>query len=136
VTDYRGRHALIAGGLGVIGSHLAHRLVAQGPTSASSTPWIHKLTGEKYHEMYAAVHGLRTVILRVTNPSGERDGGQAHHHLRGRIDDVPWRLESGNITIDISKLHRATGWQPSIGLEEGIERMVRYYAPRMSEYLV
>lgn len=30
----------------------------------------HKLTGEKYHVLYHRVHGLRTTVLRITNPYG------------------------------------------------------------------
>ncbi len=42
------------------------------PTEPRSLYAIHKLTGEKYHRMYAQVHGLWTAVLRLANPYGER----------------------------------------------------------------
>ena len=31
---------------------------------------VHKLAGEHYHQIYHRVHGLRTTVLRITNPYG------------------------------------------------------------------
>jgi nucleoside-diphosphate-sugar epimerase len=59
---------------------------------------------------------------------------------KGRIEFVPWppdyeRVETGDMTVDIGKLRDATGWAPSISLDEGIERMCRYFSPRLHAYL-
>lgn len=42
------------------------------PTNPRSIYGIHKLTAEKYHHMYAEVYRLRTAVIRLTNPYGER----------------------------------------------------------------
>ena len=59
---------------------------------------------------------------------------------KGNIEYVPWpadyeRVETGDIKFDVSKLHRMTGWIPSVSLKEGIERMYRYFALRLPHYL-
>lgn len=40
------------------------------PTEPLSIYGIHKLAVEKYHRLYGQLYGLRTVILRITNPYG------------------------------------------------------------------
>lgn len=183
------------------------------PTEPLSLYGAHKLVAEKYHRLYAAVYGIRTAVLRITNPYGERqqlrhgkwslpgwfmrlaleekpitifgDGSQLRDYIyatdladaflavglsstppgevfncglgrsvrflemaetivrvlrRGTIEFVPWppdyeRVETGDVSFDIGKLRRATGWAPSIPLEEGIDRMYRYFAPRLPPYL-
>ncbi len=183
------------------------------PSEPLSLYGVHKLAAEKYHWLYATLYGIRTVILRVTNPYGERqqlkhskyslpgwfmrlalegkpimifgDGRQLRDYIyatdladaflvvglseipageifncgfgrsvpfremaetivrvlgKGLIEFVPWppdyeRVETGDVNIDISKLHRATGWAPSISLEEGIARMYRYFVSRLQLYL-
>ena len=57
----------------------------------------------------------------------------------GSIEYVPWpenyeQVETGDVHFDIAKLTQNTGWRPAISLEEGIERMHSYYAPRLSCY--
>ncbi len=59
---------------------------------------------------------------------------------KGNIEYVPWpvdyeRVETGDIQFDVSKLHRMTGWSPSVSLKEGIERMYRYFALRLPLYV-
>ena len=162
--------------------------------------------------MYASLHGLRTAVIRLSNPYGERqqlkhskyslpgwfmrmaiegkpitifgDGQQMRDYIyatdvadafiaaggtdiapgelfhcgcgqpvpfrhmvetlvrvlkRGSIQYVAWpanyeRVETGDLSFDIGKLCRTTGWKPSISLEEGFERMWRYFEPRQSVY--
>jgi len=59
---------------------------------------------------------------------------------QGTIAYVPWppdyeRVETGDVNIDVGKLRGMTGWNPSVSLEEGIERMYRYFATRWRLYL-
>lgn len=59
---------------------------------------------------------------------------------RGSIEYVPWpenyeRVETGDLSFDIGKLCNLTGWKPAISLDEGIERMWRYFEPRLSLYV-
>jgi nucleoside-diphosphate-sugar epimerase len=183
------------------------------PTAPLSLYGIHKLAGEHYHRMYASLYGLRTTVVRLSNPYGERqqlkhskyslpgrymrlavegkpitifgDGQQLRDYVyatdvadaflalgvaetkpgevfhcgygrsvpfrlmaetvvrvlkRGAIEFVPWpvnyeRVETGDLSFDIGKLSRATEWKASISLEEGIERMWRYYETRLPQYL-
>jgi UDP-glucose 4-epimerase len=42
--------------------------------------------------------------------------------------------EPGDFVSDISKIRRLTGWQPSIGLREGLARTVEFYRERRAEY--
>lgn len=58
------------------GSRLSYGRVSEVPV-AESHPMepldvyaVHKLAGERYHQIYHRVHGLRTTVVRVTNPYG------------------------------------------------------------------
>jgi len=42
------------------------------PTNPLSIYGIHKLAAEKYHLMYFKDYGMKTCVLRITNPYGER----------------------------------------------------------------
>ena len=46
------------------------------PTGPLSIYGVHKLAGENYHLLYRHLHGLRAVVLRITNPYGhfQREG--------------------------------------------------------------
>jgi UDP-glucose 4-epimerase len=53
---------------------------------------------------------------------------------------IPWpenyeKIETGDITFDISKLQSYTGWQPAYTLEEGIRGTYRYYSEHLKEYI-
>lgn len=197
----------------VLGKILHHPVREDHPAEPLSFYGVHKLTGEKYHRLYGSLYGIRTAVLRITNPYGERqqikhskyslpgwfmrlategkpikvfgDGSQMRDYIyatdiadaflsvglssvtpgeifncgsgrsvpfrqmvetivrvlkKGSIEYVPWpedyeRIETGDIHFDISKLKHITGWKPSVSLEEGVERMCSYFAPRLSHYL-
>jgi nucleoside-diphosphate-sugar epimerase len=58
---------------------------------------------------------------------------------KGKIQYVPWpanyeKVETGDVEVDNSKLRKLTGWHPTITLEQGLEKMVRYYTPRLALY--
>ena len=42
--------------------------------------------------------------------------------------------EPGDFVSDITKIRRLTGWEPRIGLREGLERTVDFYRSRRAEY--
>jgi UDP-glucose 4-epimerase len=42
--------------------------------------------------------------------------------------------EPGDFVSDISKIRRLTGWQPTIGLREGLARTVEFYRERRADY--
>ena len=197
----------------VLGRITRQPVTEDHPTEPLSLYGAHKLAAEKYHRLYAERYGLRTVVLRVTNPYGERqqikhskyslpgwfmrqayegkaitiygDGGQLRDYVyatdladafcavgdsdippgsilncgfgkstpfremvetivrvvgRGHIAYVPWpkdyeRVETGDVEFDTSRLNELTGWTPAVSLAEGIERMWRYFEPRMERYL-
>lgn len=56
----------------VLGKLLYNPVREDHPTEPSSIYGIHKLTGEKYYQTYHKTYGLKTVILRITNPYGIR----------------------------------------------------------------
>ena len=57
----------------------------------------------------------------------------------GRKEYVPWpenyeKNETGNYIADTAKIHKLTGWEPSVPLKEGIRRMVAYYKENQQHY--
>ena len=42
--------------------------------------------------------------------------------------------EPGDFVSDITKIRRLTGWEPRVGLREGLERTVAFYRDRKAEY--
>ena len=57
----------------------------------------------------------------------------------GTKKHVPWpknyeKNETGNYIADTTKIETLTGWQPSVTLQEGIERMVKYYKQHKEHY--
>lgn len=51
---------------------------------------------------------------------------------KGSIEFIPWpdnyeKIETGDVSVDISKLKSVTGWQPEVPLEEGIRKTYEYY---------
>jgi len=197
----------------VLGKIVRQPALEDHPTEPLSLYGTHKLAAEKYHQLYAAQYGIRTAVLRITNPYGERqqlkhskwslpgwfmrlalegkpitifgDGSQLRDYIyatdladaflavglsstppgevfncgsgrsvrfremaetivrvlrRGTIEFVPWppdyeRVETGDVSFDIGKLSRMVGWTPSVSLEEGVDRMYRYFASRLPLYL-
>ena len=57
----------------------------------------------------------------------------------GKKEHVAWpknyeKNETGNYVADTTKIGKLTGWQPKIGLEEGIKRMAEYYKKNRKHY--
>ena len=176
------------------------------PVNPVDVNGINKHAGEQYHLLYAAVYGLPTVVLRLTNTYGPRQlmrhgrqgfipvfirramesqdiglyggggqrrdanhvsdvvdaflragaaatevsgrifnlGNQPSHSLRdfaecivgavgqGTISSLPWpaeqaRIDIGNFEGSFTEIQNQLGWQPRIGLNEGIAQTVEFY---------
>ncbi len=58
----------------------------------------------------------------------------------GKMEFVPWpddyeKIETGDISMDISKLNRVASWHPKYNLEKGIELTYKYYKDNLKHYL-
>ena len=58
----------------------------------------------------------------------------------GKMEFIPWpdnyeKIETGDISVDISKLKAITSWQPNITLEEGINKTYEYYNKHYLNYI-
>jgi UDP-glucose 4-epimerase len=82
----------------VLGKILTNTVSEDHPTNPLSFYGIHKLTAEKYHLMYYRDHGIRSVILRITNPFGER---QQIKHSKYSLPGWFMRLAMEGKTIKI-----------------------------------
>ena len=56
----------------VLGRIIKNPVTEEHPTNPLNHYGIHKLTAEKYYQVYHRNYGVPTVILRLTNPYGER----------------------------------------------------------------
>ena len=54
---------------------------------------VHKFAGERYHQIYHRVHGLRTTVLRITNPYGP--GQPADRREYGLVNAMVHRALAG-----------------------------------------
>jgi len=197
----------------VLGKVEASKMVETCPTNPLSLYGIHKLTSEKYLQMYFKDFGIPFVILRITNPYGLRQqikhnkyslvgwfirqsmeneiikifgkGNQLRDYIfsddlieglirctkeekavgeiinlgsgistefqemantvvrivgKGGIEYIPWpndyeKLETGDITTDITKLTQLTNWAPTTNLEDGIRLTFNYFTKYLKYYL-
>jgi UDP-glucose 4-epimerase len=82
----------------VVGETQTNPVREDHPTSPQSIYGVHKLAAEKYCEIYWRNFGLRTTVLRITNPYGPRQ--QMKH---GKYSMVGWfvrlAMEEREITI-------------------------------------
>lgn len=97
------------------------------PTDPATSYGITKLTIEKYLHLYAEMHGLQPVILRVANPYGERqriDTGQGviGTFLHRAINDLPIEIwGDGTVVRDFIHVH---------DVAEAFCRAVEYQGPQ------
>lgn len=59
---------------------------------------------------------------------------------RGSLRFVPFpperkRIDVGSVTVDYSRIRADLGWEPRIGLDEGLTRSIRYYQQHLDRYL-
>lgn len=82
----------------VLGKILTEIVDEEHPTNPLSFYGIHKLIAEKYHLMYYRDYGIRSVVLRITNPFGER---QQIKHSKYSLPGWFMRLAMEGKTIKI-----------------------------------
>ena len=59
---------------------------------------------------------------------------------KGKLEFTPWpdnyeKIETGDISIDLSKLKKITDWQLVFSLEEGIKKTFEYYRKWLRYYI-
>jgi nucleoside-diphosphate-sugar epimerase len=59
---------------------------------------------------------------------------------RGSYRFVPFppdrkSIDIGSVRVDYGKIHRELGWEPRVGLREGLTRTLRYYEQHLHHYL-
>jgi UDP-glucose 4-epimerase len=84
-------------------------------------------------ELYFVGSGVETVFLEMVKGVIKAVG-------KGKYVHVPFPPQRKNIdikrfVITYSKIYEHLGWQPAIGLEEGIAKTFEFYRERLSEYL-
>jgi UDP-glucose 4-epimerase len=57
----------------------------------------------------------------------------------GEVDTVPWppdreKIDIGSIYVDHSKLTETTGWEPAVGLEDGLRQTIDFYKAHGEHY--
>jgi nucleoside-diphosphate-sugar epimerase len=62
------------------------------------------------------------------------------HVGNGKMEFIPWpsdyeNIETGDVSVDISKLKAVTGWEPAFTLDEGIRLTFEYYRAHAKEYI-
>ncbi|MBV9785242.1 MAG: NAD-dependent epimerase/dehydratase family protein [Acidisphaera sp.] len=61
-------------------------------------------------------------------------GGEAHYLMREFPADRA-RIDIGSYHADDTAFRAAAGWQPTVGLEDGIRRSLEWFRPRLGAYL-
>lgn len=181
------------------------------PMEPTSIYGLHKLLGEKYHLLFQKIHGLKTFVLRFSNPYGphQKNGTEAYNFFnlfidkamngetltvfgegsqlrdyiyiddlvdsliaaaeledygegvlnigsgegtkfadmvrvvvevvgKGAVESIPWpayfaEVETGDYVTDITKAKKVLGWEPKVGLREGIKKTVDFYQDNQND---
>ncbi len=82
----------------VLGKIVEDPITESHPTDPLSLYGVHKLTAEKYSALYFKNHAIRTAVVRITNPYGER---QQIKHSKYSIPGWFMRLAMQGETITI-----------------------------------
>ena len=90
------------------------------------------ITDEAEGEVFNVGSGVGTRFKDMVNMVAEVVG-------KGEVVHVPWpedylNVETGDYITDISKMSKMLGWQPLIGLREGIEMTHVYYEKHQAQY--
>jgi len=75
--------------------------------------------------IYNVGTGVGTSIAEMAEAITAAAGG-------GRVEFVPWpplaeQIETGDFVADITRIRTELGWQPAVGLDEGLHRTVAFY---------
>jgi UDP-glucose 4-epimerase len=59
---------------------------------------------------------------------------------RGSLRFIPFpaerkRIDVGSVTVDYARIRADLGWQPQIGLDDGLARSIRYFEQHLDRYL-
>jgi UDP-glucose 4-epimerase len=59
--------------------------------------------------------------------------------MGGTVETVPWpperkKIDIGSIYVDHSRLSAATGWEPTVSLEDGLRRTIEFYREHGEHY--
>ena len=85
--------------------------------------------GEVFNVGGAAPISLKDIASKLTAIAGS-----------GRVECVAWPAEKkaidiGSFYADSSKFARATGWTPSVSLDDGLRRAVEFYRANLAHYV-
>ena len=75
----------------------------------------------------ASLRELADLVVKIAGPP-------AHYTTREFPADRA-RIDIGSYHADDSAFRAATGWEPTVMLEDGIRRTIDWYRPRLEEYL-
>jgi UDP-glucose 4-epimerase len=79
----------------------------------------------------ASLRALADLMVKV---AGGQGGGQARYTTREFPADRA-SIDIGSYHADDSLFRGATGWHPSVDLEDGIARSLAWFRPRLAAYL-
>lgn len=62
------------------------------------------------------------------------------HHAKGRYEIIPFpperkAIDIGDYYSNYDKIQQALGWQPKIGLREGLQKSLDYYMTHLGQYI-
>ena len=75
----------------------------------------------------ASLHDIAELMVRVAGPP-------AHYTTREFPADRA-SIDIGSYHADDRAFRAAAGWEPQVGLEEGIRQSLDWFRPRLGEYL-
>jgi nucleoside-diphosphate-sugar epimerase len=75
----------------------------------------------------ASLRDLAELVVRLAGPP-------AHYTTREFPADRA-RIDIGSYYADDRAFRKATGWEPTVGLEEGVARTLHWFRPRVADYL-
>lgn len=81
-------------------------------------------------EVFNIGSGVEKSVLEITGSIAGLLGLDAEDMI-DRVNDRPGHVERHR--VDWSKIHRVTGWEPAVGLEEGLKRTIRWYAEHQDD---
>lgn len=75
----------------------------------------------------ASLRDLAELVVRLAGPPA--------HYVTREFPADRASIDIGSYHADDRAFRDATGWQPAVGLEEGIARTLHWYRPRLADYL-